>query len=191
MKLHENIRIFICIAMILCTCSNLFAQTMAQKLYLTINGVTHTATMVENSSTQALVEALTKANIVYEAHDYGNFEKVGALGQSFPQNNEQITTAAGDLILYTGNNLCIYYGTNSYSFTRIGKLDDMSQAEIKKWVNAGEGNVQITLSLQPLTTALNDLQADSQEGKTYTILGQIAPDDYTGVVIQNGKKIVK
>ena len=85
MKLHENIRIFICIAMILCTCSNLFAQTMAQKLYLTINGVTHTATMVENSSTQALVEALTKANIVYEAHDYGNFEKVGDLGQSFPQ----------------------------------------------------------------------------------------------------------
>ena len=95
------------------------------------------------------------------------------------------------MILYTGNNLCIYYGTNSWSFTRIGKLDDMSQAEIKKWVNAGEGNVQITLSLQPLTTALNDLQADSQEGKTYTILGQIAPDDYTGVVIQNGKKIVK
>jgi hypothetical protein len=164
---------------------------MEQKLYLTINGVTHTATMVENSSTQALVEALTKANIVYEAHDYGNFEKVGALGQSFPQNNEQITTTAGDLILYTGNNLCIYYGTNSWSFTRIGKLDDMSQAEIKKWVNAGEGNVQVTLSLQPLTTALNDLQVDSQEGKTYTILGQIAPDDYTGVVIKNGKKIVK
>ena len=191
MKLHENIRIFICIAMILCTCSNLLAQTMEQKLYLTINGVTHTATMVENSSTQALVEALTKANIVYEAHDYGNFEKVGALGQSFPQNNEQITTTAGDLILYTGNNLCIYYGTNSWSFTRIGKLDDMSQAEIKKWVNAGEGNVQVTLSLQPLTTALNDLRVDFQEGKTYTILGQIPPDDYTGVVIKNGKKIVK
>ena len=191
MKLHENIRIFICIAMILCTCSNLLAQTMAQKLYLTINGVTHTATMVENSSTQALVEALTKANILYEAHDYGNFEKVGALGQSFPQNNEQITTTAGDLILYTGNNLCIYYGTNSWSFTRIGKLDDMSQAEIKKWVNAGEGNVQVTLSLQPLTTALNDLRVDFQEGKTYTILGQIPPDDYTGVVIKNGKKIVK
>ena len=191
MKLHEKKRIIICVIVILCTCGNLLAQTMEQKLYLTINGVTHTATMVENSSTQALVEALTKANIVYEAHDYGNFEKVGALGQSFPQNNEQITTTAGDLILYTGNNLCIYYGTNSWSFTRIGKLDDMSQTEIKKWVNAGEGNVQVTLSLQPLTTALNDLQADSQEGKTYTILGQIAPDDYTGVVIKNGKKIVK
>ena len=85
-----------------------------QKLYLTIGGVTKTATMVSNSSTEALVAQLQQGNITYEAHDYGNFEKVEALGYTFPENNEQINTVPGDLILYQGSNLCIYYDTNSW-----------------------------------------------------------------------------
>jgi hypothetical protein len=117
-------------------------------LYLTIGGVKKSATLVDNSSTKALVAQLQKGNITYEAHDYGNFEKVGAVGYTFPENNTQITTEPGDLILYQGNNLCIYYDTNSWNFTRVGKLDNMTQAEIKTWVNAGKGNVSVTLSLK-------------------------------------------
>ena len=164
--------------------------TMTQKLYLTINGVTHSATMVDNSSTQALVTALQNANIVYEAHDYGNFEKVGSLGQSFPQNNEDINTVPGDLILYQGSNLCIYYDTNSWDFTRIGRLDDMTQAQIKTWVNAGGGNVTVTLSLQAPTTALDNVTASS-DGRAYTLSGQQAPSDYKGIIIQNGQKRIQ
>ena len=119
-----------------------------QKLYLTIGGVTKTATLVSNSSTEALVAQLQQGNITYEAHDYGNFEKVGPLGYTFPENNEQINTVPGDLILYQGSNLCIYYDTNSWNFTRIGKLDGMTQADIKTWVNAGGDNVRVTLSLK-------------------------------------------
>ena len=78
-----------------------------QKLYLTIGGITKTATMVSNSSTEALVAQLQQGDITYEAHDYGNFEKVGPLGYTFPENNTQITTEPGDLILYQGSNLCI------------------------------------------------------------------------------------
>ena len=122
-------------------------NAMKQKLYLKIDGVTKTATLVSNSSTEALVTQLQQGDITYEAHDYGNFEKVGALGYAFPQNNEQIITQPGDLILYQGNNLCIYYDTNSWNFTRIGKLDNMTQTEIKSFVKAGGGNVQVTLSL--------------------------------------------
>ena len=165
-----------------------FARTtMTQKLFLTINGETHSATMVDNSSTQALVNALQNANIVYEAHDYGNFEKVGPLGQSFPQNNESINTVPGDLILYQGSNLCIYYDANSWDFTRIGRLDDMTQAQIKTWVNAGGGNVTVTLSLQAPSTALDEVTTP-RNAQTYTLSGQQAPNDYKGIIIQNGQK---
>lgn len=124
-----------------------YSSDMTQKMYLTIGGITKTATLVSNSSTEALVAQLQKGDITYEAHDYGNFEKVGALGYTFPENNEQINTVPGDLILYQGSNLCIYYDTNSWNFTRIGKLDNMTQAEIKTWVNAGGDNVNVTLSI--------------------------------------------
>lgn len=131
------------------------------QLYITIGGVTKTATMVSNSSTEALVAQLLKGDITYEAHDYGSFEKVGALGYTFPENNTQITTEPGDLILYQGSNLCIYYDTNSWNFTRIGKLDNMTQADIKQWVNAGGGNVTVTLSLDDVTADMLSAKADA------------------------------
>ena len=146
------------------------------------------ATLVDNSSTQALVAALQTADIVYEAHDYGNFEKVGPLGQSFPQNNEDITTTAGDLILYQGSNLCIYYATNTWDFTRIGHIDGATSDNIRAFVNAGGGNVTVTLSLTAPTTALDEISAFDSDAPAYTMSGQQAPDGYKGVVIQNGKK---
>ena len=145
-----------------------------QKLYITIGDVTKTATLVCNTTTEALVEQLKKGDIVYEAHDYGNFEKVGPLGYTFPENNEQVTTVPGDLILYQGGNLCIYYDTNSWNFTRIGKLDDMTQADIKTWVNAGGGNVTVTLSIKESTTKVSAAKADVGETVTYTLQGTLA-----------------
>ena len=124
------------------------SNDMTNTLYLTIGGVTKSATLVDNSSVKALVAQLQKGDITYEASDYGGFEKVGALGYSFPQNNEQINTVPGNLILYQGNALCIYYDANSWNFTRIGKLDDMTQADIKTWVKAGGGSVTVKLSLK-------------------------------------------
>ena len=104
-----------------CTKNNeTIAQTMEQKMYITIGEETHTVTMEDNVGTRALVAALQTENIVYIAHDYGNFEKVGYIGQSFPTDNHQITTSAGDLVLYGGDNICIFYGSNSWSYTRIG-----------------------------------------------------------------------
>ena len=161
-----------------------------QKLYLTIGGITKTATMVSNSSTEALVAQLQQGDITYEAHDYGNFEKVGALGYTFPENNEQITTVPGDLILYQGSNLCIYYDTNSWNFTRIGKLDNMTQADIKTWVNAGGDNVSVTLSISE-PTGISQVKADDITSKAYTLQGTLAQAGHKGIVIQNGKKIIR
>ena len=174
--------------------SEVKAQTsndMAQKLYLTIGGVTKTATMVSNSSTEALVAQLQKGNITYEAHDYGNFEKVGPLGYTFPRNDEDITTQPCDLILYLGSNLCIYYDTNNYDFTRIGKLDNMTQADIKTWVDAGGDNVSVTLSISE-PTGINSVKSEELKVKScYTLQGTLAQAGHKGIIIKNGKKIIK
>ena len=183
-------------AMLLTCCSSeseVKAQTssdMTQKLYLTIGGVTKTATLVSNSSTEALVAQLQQGNITYEAHDYGNFEKVGPLGYTFPENNEQVNTQPGDLILYQGSNLCIYYDTNSWNFTRIGKLDGMTQADIKTWVNACGDNVSVTLSISE-PTGISQLKADDVKSRAYTLQGTLAQAGYKGVVIMNGKLVIR
>ena len=166
------------------------SNDMTQKMYLTIGGVTKTATLVSNSSTEALVAQLQKGNITYEAHDYGNFEKVGELGYTFPENNEQINTVPGDLILYQGHNLCIYYDTNSWNFTRIGKLDNMTQADIKTWVNAGGDNVSVTLSISE-PTGISQVKSEKIKDKSYTLQGTLAQAEHKGIVIQNGKKIIR
>lgn len=110
------------------------------------NGTIFTATLAENSSAEALKALLAEDDLSIEMSDYGNMEKVGPIGQSLPRNDEHITTSPGDLILYQGSNLVIYYATNTYTFTRLGKIDNVTQAELKSAL--GEGGVKVTLSLE-------------------------------------------
>lgn len=114
---------------------------------LTIEGgKTFTATLVENSSTRALKEQLAKGDIIVEMEDYANMEKVGSLGIKLPRNDRQTTTVPGDIILYQGHNLVIYYDTNSWNFTKLGKIDNVSQSDLKAAL--GKGDVRVTLSLE-------------------------------------------
>ena len=116
-------------------------------IVLTIEGGrTFTATLADNSSANALKELLAKGNIAVEMEDYGNMEKVGPIGTSLPRNDRQTTTGPGDIILYQGKYLVIYYDTNSWNFTRLGKIDNVTQAELKSAL--GEGGVKVTLSLE-------------------------------------------
>ena len=102
------------------------------------------ATLADNSSARAFYELLEKGPITIKMHDYGNFEKVGPLGTSLPRNDTQITTTAGDIILYQGNQITIYYDTNSWNFTRLGKVvstgstTTITQAELKKILGKGD-----------------------------------------------------
>lgn len=96
------------------------------------------ATLVDNSSATAFYQFLKKGPLTVGMHDYGSFEKVGSLGKSLPRNDTQITTTAGDIILYQGNQITIYYDTNSWNFTRLGKVDGVSQAELKKILGKGD-----------------------------------------------------
>jgi hypothetical protein len=97
-----------------------------------------TATLTDNSSATAFYQLLEKGPLTVDMHDYGSFEKVGSLGTSLPRNDTQITTTAGDIILYQGNQITIYYDTNSWNFTRLGKVDGVTQAELKKILGKGD-----------------------------------------------------
>ena len=97
-----------------------------------------TATLVDNSSAAAFYELLKKGPVAIKMRDYGSFEKVGPLGTTLPRNDTQITTTAGDIILYQGNQITIYYDTNSWNFTRLGKVDGVTQAQLKKILGKGD-----------------------------------------------------
>lgn len=117
-------------------------------MYITIYGNKLEVTLENNSSVKALVELLQQGDITYTASDYGGFEKVGNIGHSLTTNNSQITTSAGDVVLYQGNQICIMVGSNSWSYTRIGKICGYSVSELKELVGTGKGSTEITLSLQ-------------------------------------------
>ena len=96
------------------------------------------ATLADNSSAAAFYEILKKGAVAIKMRDYGSFEKVGPLGTTLPRNDTQITTTAGDIILYQGNQITIYYDTNSWNFTCLGKVDEVTQAELKKILGKGD-----------------------------------------------------
>lgn len=136
-----------------CTKDDITAQTMAdEKLNITIGNETRTVVLVDNVGTRAMIAALHAGSITFTAHDYGDFEKVGALGQSLPTDDHKINTSAGDVVLYNGNNICIFYGSNTWSYTRIGRLENMSADEVRRFVRADEGQVEVTLSIQSVSS---------------------------------------
>ncbi len=111
-------------------------------------GKTFIATLEENSSAKALKEQLAKGKITVEMNDYGDMEKVGSLGISLPRNDRQTATKPGDIILYLGNNLVIYYDTNSWNFTRIGKVNGVGTRKEMLDLLGGTGKISVTLSLE-------------------------------------------
>ena len=116
------------------------------KMNIEINGHMLTATLENNSSANAFAELIKSAPLTVNMNDYGNFEKVGSLPESIPKNDEQITTEAGDIILYQGNQITIYYDENTWNFTRLGKIENITQAELKEIL--GAGSVSVTFSLE-------------------------------------------
>ena len=109
-----------------------------------INDTIFDVQLENNSATQELVKTLEKENVTVNATDYGNFEKVGDLGFSLPTSDEQVNTSPGDIVLYQGNQISLFYESHSWSYTKLGKIqyaDDLK-------TNLGSGEVVITFSLK-------------------------------------------
>ena len=102
------------------------------------------ATLEENEAVASFVEMMRENPVSIQMSDYSGFEKVGSLGTSLPASNSQTTTHAGDIVLYNGNQIVIFYGSNSWSYTRLGHVDDLTG-----WEEAlGSEDVTVTFSLE-------------------------------------------
>ena len=162
-----------------------YSQT---KILLKVGGNTMTATLTDNEATRELTKLLEQGDITIRMSDHGGFDKVGALPQSFPTSNTQITTVPGDIMLYQGNQMVIFYGSNSWSYTRLGKIDGATASNLRQFL--GNGNITLTISLES-STGIEDVTTEGQKEEiVYDLHGRritkkpLAP----GVYIINGKK---
>lgn len=107
-------KIFIVSLIVMCCSLSLLAQN---SVYITIGDRSETITLVNNDATRRLLEILANGPMSVSLNDYGGFEKVGSLPMSLPTSDSRITTEPGDVILYQGRNLVIFYGSNTWSYT--------------------------------------------------------------------------
>lgn len=120
------------------------AEEAVMNMKVQVGDAVFSATLEENEAVASFVEMMRENPVRIQMSDYSGFEKVGSLGTSLPVNNSQITTHAGDIVLYNGNQIVIFYGSNSWSYTRLGHVDDLTG-----WEEAlGSGDVTVTFSLE-------------------------------------------
>ena len=120
------------------------SEEAVMNMKVQVGDVAFTATLEKNEAVASFVEMMRENPVSIQMSDYSGFEKVGSLGTSLPVNNSQTTTHAGDIVLYNGNQIVIFYGSNSWSYTRLGHVDDLTG-----WEEAlGSGDVTVTFSLE-------------------------------------------
>ena len=111
-----------------------------------INDEEMTVTWEDNESVEALADLVSGSPLTIDMSMYGGFEQVGAIGTDLPSNDTNITTEPGDIVLYTGNNMVVFYGSNSWSYTMLGHIENKSADELKDLL--GSNDVKITLSAE-------------------------------------------
>ncbi len=121
-------------------------ENALNEIILRVNDKELTIELIDNPCSKTLVQLLKKRDVVVEAKEYGNFEKVGNLGFTLPKEDKEITTEAGDLVLYQGNQISLFYNSNTWSYTKFGKVKDVTQEELKDIL--GDGDVTLTFSLK-------------------------------------------
>ncbi len=165
-------------------------NTTMDKIYITIGGQTQSATLVDNDATRELIAALQDASITVTLND-NDFEIWGSLGRSLTTKNEQMTVQPGDIVLYNGSNICIFYASNSWSYTRLGKIDGLSENELRTFLKAGENNISVTLSLTSGTTAIKSINSNQKKDGAYYSLDGVKVENLSkGLYIKNGKKVI-
>ena len=115
-------------------------------LKIQIGDNSFTASLANNTTVDAFKELLADGPLTLNMSDYAGMEKGVDLGVTLPQNNRQMNTVAGDIILYQGRTFVIYYDTNSWSLTPIGKIQNTDADTLRKAL--GTGDVTVTLSLE-------------------------------------------
>ena len=115
----------------------------AKRMLLTIGEYQLAINTEDNAAVKDLSDLLKDGEIRIDMADYGGFEKVGYLGHELPSQDEEITTSPGDIVLYQGNQIVIFYDSNTWSYTPLGHIENLEM--LKKAL--GSGNIEIILSL--------------------------------------------
>lgn len=117
-----------------------------KQIILTINETEIDVTWEDNEAVTALRELLEDNSITIETENYGGFEQVGNLPASLPQNDNRITTEAGDIVLYSGNSIVLFYGSNTWEYTKLGHIAYLSTEEIQTVLNTDSTTLTISLT---------------------------------------------
>lgn len=115
------------------------------KMNITVNGHILKAVLSDTKAARELSALLKKGAVTLTLNEYGSFEKVGTLPKNFTKSDAEITAQAGDIMLYQGNQITIFYGTNTWSYTRLGRIENATEKELAEIF--GSGNVTVTLSV--------------------------------------------
>jgi len=100
----------------------------------------------DNQAVEALRDMAKDGDVTIQMSMYGGFEQVGSIGQSLPRDDKQTTTSSGDIVLYSGNQMVVFYGSNSWSYTRLGHISDKNEADMADLLS--NGDVTITISIE-------------------------------------------
>lgn len=160
------------------------------KMYLTANGVTKTVTLVENEATSELVSLLKEGPVTLSMTENGGFEKIGNLPQSLTTSDVRQTAQSGDIMLYVGNVMCIFYGSNTWAYTKLGTLDNMTSGEIKEFLSGNP--VEVILSVDN-EAAINEINShEIKEEKVFDLNGKIVAQRplEAGIYIIDGRKTI-
>ena len=122
-------------------------NTQSMTMNITAGGSTITATLADNATAKALAEKLKSGSVTVEMKANG-FEHYGPLGFSLERHDGEVTAVSGDIMLYNGDNICVFYGSNSWSYTPLGKVDGKTADELKAFFGTGTISVTYSLSLK-------------------------------------------
>ena len=114
-------------------------------LQLTVDGTAVSVQWEENAAVAALRELAQPQPLTIQTSAYGGFEQVGSLGTSLPRQDVATTTAAGDIVLYNGSNLVLFYGANSWDYTRLGRIDGLTAEELRALLDRAAVTVTLTV----------------------------------------------
>ena len=137
--------LMLCLAGLSATAEDMTTEEGDSDMQMMIGETPVTVVWEDNASVEAL-KMLAGEGLTVEMSMYGGFEQVGSIGQSLPRDDQQTTTASGDIVLYSGNQLVVFYGSNSWAYTRLGHITDQTPAQMKALL--GNGDVTITLSMK-------------------------------------------
>ena len=115
-------------------------------MIMMIDGTKVNVEWEDNQAVERLRDMAKDGDITIQMSMYGGFEQVGSIGHSLPRDDKQTTTSSGDVVLYSGNQMVVFYGSNSWSYTRLGHISDKDEAEMADLLS--QGDVTITISTE-------------------------------------------